>query len=185
MFPGGPNPTQVQFVPPGKAHNSPLPLVLIHDGGGTTFSYFVLGSLERDVWAVHNPNYFEGLPWEGGMDEMAKKYLDFIAGELVGPIMLGGKSFFFPFFARSSMALPQQLSPGHRRGSIICGKEMRANSFCPLLDRMVPWGVSVSRHGTSHCRQPRGVSHLSSRASHHRLAVSYCQEQDHGADVQA
>ncbi|KAG8410084.1 hypothetical protein J3458_019152 [Metarhizium acridum] len=92
MFPGGPNPTQVQFVPPGKAHNSPLPLVLIHDGGGTTFSYFVLGSLARDVWAVHNPNYFEGLPWEGGMDEMAKKYLDFIAGDLVGPVMLGGWS---------------------------------------------------------------------------------------------
>ncbi|KHN99804.1 Esterase-like protein [Metarhizium album ARSEF 1941] len=92
MFPGGPNPTQVQFVPPGKAHNPPLPLVLIHDGGGTTFSYFVLGSLGRDVWAVHNPNYFEGLPWEGGMDEMAEKYAHLIAGELSGPVMLGGWS---------------------------------------------------------------------------------------------
>ncbi|TWU75829.1 hypothetical protein ED733_004870 [Metarhizium rileyi] len=92
MFPGGPNPTQAQFVPPSKAHKPPLPLVLIHDGGGTTFSYFVLGSLARDVWAIHNPNYFDGLPWEGGMDEMAKNYLDFIAKELSGPIMLGGWS---------------------------------------------------------------------------------------------
>lgn len=91
MYPGGPNPTQVQFVPPATAFNPPLPLVLIHDGGGTTFSYFVLGSLARDVWAIHNPKFFDGLPWEGGMDEMAKKYLDLIAGELSGPIMLGGE----------------------------------------------------------------------------------------------
>ncbi|KAG5929620.1 hypothetical protein E4U53_002411 [Claviceps sorghi] len=52
MYPGGPNPTQIQFVPPGPAN--PPPLVLVHDGGGTTFSYFLLGSLGRDVWAVHN-----------------------------------------------------------------------------------------------------------------------------------
>ncbi|KAK2592736.1 hypothetical protein QQS21_009579 [Conoideocrella luteorostrata] len=93
MYEGGPNPTQVQFAPPAKAANPPLPLVLIHDGGGTTFSYFILGSLSRDVWAIHNPKYFDGLAWEGGMDEMARTYLKFIVDEgLSGPIMLGGWS---------------------------------------------------------------------------------------------
>ncbi|QPG97757.1 hypothetical protein C2857_006820 [Epichloe festucae Fl1] len=93
MYPGGPNPTQVQYVPAGKAANPPPPLVLIHDGGGTTFSYFILGSLARDVWAVHNPRYFDGVPWEGGMDEMARTYLGYLADEgLSGPIILGGWS---------------------------------------------------------------------------------------------
>lgn len=92
MYPGAPNPTQVQFMPPAKAANPPLPLVLIHDSGGTTFSYFLLGSLSRDVWAIHNPKYFDGLRWEGGMDEMARKYLEYIGSEgLSGPIILGGK----------------------------------------------------------------------------------------------
>lgn len=92
MFPGGPNPNQVQFVPPTKSLNPPLPLVLIHDGGGTTFSYFLLGSLDRDVWAIHNPKFFEGEAWEGGMDEMAAKYIDLLVDEgITGPIMLGGK----------------------------------------------------------------------------------------------
>jgi hypothetical protein len=31
------------------------------------------------------------LPWDGGLDEMAKHYLDLIAAELSGPIMLGGE----------------------------------------------------------------------------------------------
>jgi hypothetical protein len=91
MFAGGPNPTQIQFVPPGKAGDAPLPLVLVHDGGGTTFSYLLLSTLARDVWAIHNPKFFDGLPWDGGLDEMAKHYLDLMAAELSGPIMLGGE----------------------------------------------------------------------------------------------
>ncbi len=91
MFPGGPNPIQVQFVPPYKQANPPTPIVLIHDGGGTIFSYFILGSLNRDVWAIYNPKFFDGEAWEGGMDEMARHYIDLIVDAgISGTILLGG-----------------------------------------------------------------------------------------------
>lgn len=91
MYTESSNPTQVQYVPPGKLQNAPCPLVLIHDGGGTTFSYHLLGSLGRDVWAMHNPKFFSGSTMPGGIDEMAAAYVENIerAG-LFGPIMLGG-----------------------------------------------------------------------------------------------
>ncbi|KAJ6444872.1 Amt4 [Purpureocillium lavendulum] len=93
MFPGGPNPIQVQFVPPYKQASSPHPLVFIHDGGGTVFSYFILGALNRDVWAIYNPKYFAGEAWEGGMDEMARHYIDLIVeAGVTGSILLGGWS---------------------------------------------------------------------------------------------
>ncbi|KYK58089.1 Esterase-like protein [Drechmeria coniospora] len=93
MFVDGPNPTKVQFVPLHKRANPPTPLVLVHDGGGTIFSYFILDSLHRDVWAIHNPRYFDGGHFEGGMDEMARHYIDLIlkAG-ISGTILLGGWS---------------------------------------------------------------------------------------------
>ncbi|KAI9152063.1 putative thioesterase lcsE [Paramyrothecium foliicola] len=94
MFPDGPNPIKVQFLPPYKRASSTPPLVLIHDGGGTTFSYFILGKLHRDVWALHNPKYWDAGKWEGGMDEMSRHYVDLIKKSgLSGPIFLGGKQF--------------------------------------------------------------------------------------------
>ena len=92
MYIDGPNPSKVQLCPPGKRANPPTPIVLIHDGGGTTFSYFILGPLGREVWAIHDPNYWDSELWEGGMDEMARHYIELIlkAG-LKGPIYLGGE----------------------------------------------------------------------------------------------
>ncbi|KAH7042809.1 Alpha/Beta hydrolase protein [Macrophomina phaseolina] len=86
------NPAQVQFAPRFQQKPS-TPLVLIHDGGGTTFSYFTLGSLRRSVWAIHNPNFFTAEQWEGGMDEMARHYIGLMydAG-ISGTILLGGWS---------------------------------------------------------------------------------------------
>lgn len=87
----GKNPLRVQSAPAGQFRKS-TPLVLIHDGGGTTFGYFCLGSLYRDVWAVHNPHFFTAQPWEGGMDEMARHYIDLIeAAGITGQILLGGR----------------------------------------------------------------------------------------------
>lgn len=91
MFVDGPNPTQVQFTPPHKRVNPPPPLVLIHDGGGTTFSYFILGDLHREVWAIHDPRHWNSTPWEGGIDEMAHHYIDLMQAEgISGTILLGG-----------------------------------------------------------------------------------------------
>ncbi|KAK5988949.1 putative thioesterase TR09 [Cladobotryum mycophilum] len=93
MYQGGPNPSKVQVTPAYKRANPPPPLVLIHDGGGTTFGYFVLGNLGREVWAIHNPNYWSGEAFEGGMDGMATKYIEYMYKEgIKGTIMLGGWS---------------------------------------------------------------------------------------------
>ncbi|KAL7934554.1 alpha/beta-hydrolase [Trichoderma chlorosporum] len=93
MFEGGPNPQQIQYTPAYKRANPPPPLVLIHDGGGTTFGYFMLGSLYREVWAIHNPHFFDGGAFEGGMDEMARLYIQYMKDSgIKGNILLGGWS---------------------------------------------------------------------------------------------
>lgn len=85
------NPLQVQYLPRNRQARSTTPLVLIHDGGGTTFGYFMLGALNRDVWAIHNPNFFTTEPWEGGMDEMARHYIGLLVkAGISGTILLGG-----------------------------------------------------------------------------------------------
>jgi hypothetical protein len=90
MFPNGPNPSKLQPAPPCLPRKTPL--ILIHDGGGTVFGYFFLGSLGREVWALHDPHYWESEPWEGGIDEQAETYLDMMrkAG-IQGDVYLGGK----------------------------------------------------------------------------------------------
>lgn len=92
MFDGAQNPVRVQFVPLHQETTSPTPLVLVHDGGGTVFSYFILGSLDRDVWAIFKPKYSDGEPWEGGMDEMAGHYIGLLVeAGIRGPVVLGGR----------------------------------------------------------------------------------------------
>ncbi|KAL1841013.1 hypothetical protein VTJ49DRAFT_7529 [Mycothermus thermophilus] len=51
------------------------PLLLIHDGGGTTFSYYCLGNIGRLVYGIANPRYHSGAAWEGGIPEMARHYI--------------------------------------------------------------------------------------------------------------
>ncbi|KAK3685293.1 Alpha/Beta hydrolase protein [Podospora appendiculata] len=83
---------QVQFAPRNQRTHA-TPLVLIHDGGGTTFAYFTLETLRRNVWAIHNPRYSSGKAWDGGMDEMARHYIGLMkkAG-ITGSIIIGGWS---------------------------------------------------------------------------------------------
>nr|POF23958.1 orsellinic acid synthase [Quercus suber] len=86
------NPSRVQYQP-ATVRTRTNPLVLIHDGGGTTFAYFTLDSLNRDVWAIHNPRFETSQPWEGGMDEMARHYIRLIEDTRIsGSILLGGWS---------------------------------------------------------------------------------------------
>ncbi|OTA03522.1 lipase/esterase [Trichoderma parareesei] len=93
MYEDGPNPTKVQITPAYKRANPPPPLVLIHDGGGTTFGYFMLGNLYREVWAIHNPHFFDGGAFEGGIDEMARLYIQYMKDTgIKGNILLGGWS---------------------------------------------------------------------------------------------
>ncbi|RYP05217.1 hypothetical protein DL764_003959 [Monosporascus ibericus] len=133
----GKNPLQVQFVP----HNQrpcQTPLVLIHDGGGTTFGYFILGDLQRDVWAVHNPHFLTGEPWDGGIDGMAQHYVGLLqkAG-ITGNILLGGWS----------LGGYLALTMAH----LLASKPSSAIRVAGLLLVDSPYHVPTRRLETSHC----------------------------------
>ncbi|RYO80559.1 hypothetical protein DL764_009886 [Monosporascus ibericus] len=86
------NPDRIQRRLDGRRSKC-TSVVLIHDGGGTTFAYYMLHALDRDVYTIYDPNYATAQPWEGGLDGMAAHYLRLIkdAG-LHGPLILGGWS---------------------------------------------------------------------------------------------
>ncbi|KAI1372210.1 alpha/beta-hydrolase [Hypoxylon crocopeplum] len=70
------------------------PLVLIHDGGGTTFSYHLLNPIGRPLWGIENARLHDGGWWEGGIRQMAEHYVELLAKILPegGDILLGGWS---------------------------------------------------------------------------------------------
>lgn len=54
------------------------PIFLIHDGGGTTFTYHLLDAQGRFVYGISNPRWETGERFEGGMQEMGRIYADYI-----------------------------------------------------------------------------------------------------------
>ncbi|KAL7619669.1 hypothetical protein AAE478_010210 [Parahypoxylon ruwenzoriense] len=70
------------------------PLILVHDGGGTTFSYFLLDPVDRPLWGIENAKLHDGGWWSGGIAEMAAHYIQLLAKILPegGDILLGGWS---------------------------------------------------------------------------------------------
>lgn len=86
------NPALVQ-----EARNRPassIPVVLIHDGGGTAFPYYLLDELRpaRELWAIRNPDFESSRPYPMTMEEMARNYVRLIESSGIrGPIYLGGK----------------------------------------------------------------------------------------------
>lgn len=101
------NPALVQ-----EARNRPassIPVVLIHDGGGDTFGYYLLGELHpaRELWAIHNPDFNSSTPYPLTMEKMAQNYIQLIESSGIrGPIYLGGEhhaSAFHPVFTISVM----------------------------------------------------------------------------------
>ncbi|KAK1711692.1 Alpha/Beta hydrolase protein [Colletotrichum lupini] len=73
-------PTECEVIQPATPRGQILtPLILIHDGGGTTFAYHCLSQLAgRAVFGIANPRFHSGVPWEGGVPEMAAAYLQMI-----------------------------------------------------------------------------------------------------------
>ncbi|KAJ4389284.1 hypothetical protein N0V93_006749 [Gnomoniopsis smithogilvyi] len=79
---------------PDPLNVSHIPLVLIHDGGGTCFSYYCLDPIGRPIYEIHNPRYYTQQPWEGGIPEIARYYVSLIHKTVpCGRIILGGWSF--------------------------------------------------------------------------------------------
>ncbi|KAF2225407.1 Alpha/Beta hydrolase protein [Elsinoe ampelina] len=82
--------TCVEIQPPEDPSRTPL--FLIHDGGGTIFSYHLLDDLSRPVYGISNPNFETGEPWSS-MSEVAELYASFIRDvHPSGHILLGGWS---------------------------------------------------------------------------------------------
>lgn len=74
-------------------NTSDVPLVLIHDGGGTCFAYYCLNPLGRPTYEIHNPRFQSGESWPGGIPEMAAHYVDLLRRVVPqGKILLGGWS---------------------------------------------------------------------------------------------
>ncbi|KAK8020069.1 hypothetical protein PG990_005207 [Apiospora arundinis] len=90
------NPTLISEGPEPMSYVRPrAPLILIHDGGGTTFSYHCLEPpMNRPLYGVANAHFDDGGWWKGGISEMAAHYIGLISEALPegGNIILGGWS---------------------------------------------------------------------------------------------
>lgn len=74
-------------------NTSAIPLVLMHDGGGTCFSYYCLDPLGRPTYEIHNPYFYSGESWKGGIPEMASHYVKLLRRVVPrGKVVLGGWS---------------------------------------------------------------------------------------------
>jgi len=86
---------EIQDAPSSSAS---IPLVLIHDGGGTVFNYWTLGPLHRQMYGISDPAFESGAEWKGwhgGLKQMAELYCNMVKKEIgKGKILLGGKCFF-------------------------------------------------------------------------------------------
>ncbi|OTB03141.1 hypothetical protein M426DRAFT_321947 [Hypoxylon sp. CI-4A] len=71
-----------------------VPLVLVHDGGGTSFNYHLLDPIDRPLWGMENARLHAGGWWEGGIAQMAAHYIELIGKVMPrgGDIILGGWS---------------------------------------------------------------------------------------------
>ncbi|RKU41920.1 hypothetical protein DL546_001491 [Coniochaeta pulveracea] len=88
------NPDYIQYAKPAL-QPPPTPLVLLHDGGGTTFSYHLLGPLGgRAVYGIHNPHFYHAEQvWTDGLPEMAWHYAQLVKKTIPkGDVILGGWS---------------------------------------------------------------------------------------------
>ena len=89
------------LIHPGPPGTRRAPLFLLHDGGGTIFSYFLLKPLNRPIYGIANPKVEQGQNWDGGLHQMAAEYLKVIKEVAAGrPVLLGGENIPFALFLK-------------------------------------------------------------------------------------
>ncbi|KAK0667449.1 Alpha/Beta hydrolase protein [Cercophora samala] len=136
MFPD--NPSLIQTGPDPSSSSSqslwstpPTPLVLIHDGGGTVFSYYCLNDLDRPVHGISNPHYDSGEPFPGGIPEMAELYIKYIKSVVPrGNLIIGGWSLGGLLSLEVASRLARE-KPSSSSGINLLGIVM-IDSVCPL-----------------------------------------------------
>ncbi|KAH6850406.1 Alpha/Beta hydrolase protein [Chaetomium sp. MPI-CAGE-AT-0009] len=136
---------------------TPTPLILVHDGGGTIFSYHCLGELGRRVHGIANPNYESGQAWAGGLPEMARLYLGFVASVIPpgGDVILGGWS----LGGLLALEMAHQAAADPARRVRVVGIVM-VDSVCPLAPAagsrpavVVPHAVQWHEHTRPETRE--------------------------------
>ncbi|KAG9227264.1 hypothetical protein CCMSSC00406_0004197 [Pleurotus cornucopiae] len=76
------------------SRNRRPPLFLVHDGSGIVTHYSRIGNIDRGLWGMFNPLFFENKHWDGVVP-MAQAYAKHILNTSTGdaPILIGGWSF--------------------------------------------------------------------------------------------
>jgi hypothetical protein len=76
---------------PEQGSPDTTPLVLIHDGSGTVFHYYMLGPLNRTLYAIAYPYFDSQSMPAGGLHQLATEYVAAIRETVgKGPIIVGG-----------------------------------------------------------------------------------------------
>ncbi|KAK3940837.1 Alpha/Beta hydrolase protein [Diplogelasinospora grovesii] len=142
-----------------------VPLVLIHDGGGTVFSYHLLGPLNRALYGIWNPCYYvpprgRSRNWES-IPEMAEHYITLITKTLPFPrdggrgrrrVILGGWS----LGGLLSLEIAHQIATQSEKdiGVDVLGIVM-VDSICPLSYQ--------KNHGGGRMEEEGGYSPISAQ----------------------
>ena len=68
-----------------------VPLILVHDGGGTIFPYFAIHDIGRDIYGIALSG--RGEPWENGIADIAEKYTALVKAQSLpsSAVILGGE----------------------------------------------------------------------------------------------
>lgn len=109
------NPALIHEGPPRSATSMlskpRVPLILVHDGGGTSFSYHLLDRINRPLYGIENAKLHDGGWWDGGVPEMAAHYVSLLGKILPegGDILLGGMYCLnhLPTYLPSALYLPR------------------------------------------------------------------------------
>ncbi|KAK4203032.1 Alpha/Beta hydrolase protein [Triangularia verruculosa] len=157
MFPDNPSLIQEGPQPTSLWAKPPTPLVLIHDGGGTVFSYYCLGDIDRQVHGISNPNYDSGESFPGGIPEMAALYVEYIKSIVPrGNLIIGGWS----LGGLLSLEVASQLAVEGENKINLLGIVM-VDSVCPLswknkgegFMRVIKNGVAWGPHTKEETKQ--------------------------------